>query len=219
MAENKFYHEIILRGKDYIQKLQGRITVCGAGALGSNLVDSLIRQGFNSIRVIDMDRIETHNIGTQIWSMRDIGRMKTAALVDKVYCASEAEIDAVDKELTSANAKKYLKDSVLVVDCFDNQQSRKLVQDYCRANRIPLIHGGLFADFGQVTYDEFYKVPSDQVEGDVCDYPLARNIILLTVVVMAEEILDFFLSSKPRKKNWTITLKDLRINELKLLPT
>ena len=216
MAENKFHHEEIYRGKDYPKKLTGLVTVCGAGALGSNLIDSLTRQGFSNLRVIDMDRVETHNIGTQVWSIRDIGSMKTAALKTKVFQNTEHEVDAVDKELTAANAKKFLKDSALVVDCFDNTKARQILQDYCRAAKLTCIHMGLQGGYGEVIYDEFYKVPKDPIGGDICDYPLARNIILLTVIVGAEEILDHFLAEKPRHKNWSITLKDLSIRELRL---
>ena len=214
MAENKFHHEEIYRGRDYVKKLQGKITVCGAGALGSNLIDTLVRQGFPTINVIDKDRVETHNIGTQVWTLRDIGMMKTAALKTKVFQATEQEIGVVDKELTTANVKKLLQDATLVVDCFDNHAARKIVQDYCRSAKINLLHTGLFADYGEVMWDERYKVPNDPGEGDICDYPLARNIIMLTVITAAEEILDFFLNAKPRRKNWSITLKDLKIKEM-----
>ena len=214
MAENKFHHEEIYRGKDYPKKLTGLVTVCGAGALGSNLIDSLTRQGFSKIRVVDMDRVETHNIGTQVWSIRDCGAMKTAALKTKVFQSTEYELETIDKELTAANVKQITKGSALVVDCFDNHKARKILQDYCREAKIPLLHTGLFADYGEAVWDERYKVPGDPGEGDVCDYPLARNIILLTVIVAAEEILDFFLNAKPRKKNWSITLKDLKIKEM-----
>ena len=47
MAESKFHHEEILRGKDLVETLAGfDIVVCGAGAIGGNLLDTLARQGF-----------------------------------------------------------------------------------------------------------------------------------------------------------------------------
>jgi len=214
MAENKFHHEEIYRGKDYPKKLTGLITVCGAGALGSNLVDSLTRQGFSKIRVVDMDRVETHNIGTQVWTIRDCGAMKTAALKTKVFASTETELETVDKELTTANVKQITKDSTLVLDCFDNNSSRTILQNYCQTNKIPLLRTGLFADYGEVVWGERYRVPKDVEGGDICDYPLARNIILLTVAVASEEILDFFLAVKPRHQSWSITLKDLKISKL-----
>jgi molybdopterin/thiamine biosynthesis adenylyltransferase len=211
MANSKIHHEEIYRGKDFAKKLTGLVTVCGAGALGSNLVDNLTRQGFSKIRVIDMDRVETHNLNTQVWNERDIGAMKVAALRTKVFANMGLEIETFDKELTATTVDKMLKGSALVVDCFDNHKARKLVQEYCRAKKIPCLHLGLFSDYGEVFWDEKYKVPQNS-EGDVCDYPLARNVILLTVAAGSEEILEFFLAPKPRRFGWSITLKDLRIS-------
>ena len=47
MMVNKFLHEEIYRGAESVAKLaEPRVTVCGAGALGSQLADNLARQGF-----------------------------------------------------------------------------------------------------------------------------------------------------------------------------
>ena len=59
MATRKFAHEESYRGTKPMQALREKqIVVCGAGALGSNLVDLLCRQGISNVRVIDMDRVE-----------------------------------------------------------------------------------------------------------------------------------------------------------------
>lgn len=43
---NTYVHEELYRGKDLFEKIKTRrIVVCGCGAIGSNLVDNLIRQG------------------------------------------------------------------------------------------------------------------------------------------------------------------------------
>jgi molybdopterin/thiamine biosynthesis adenylyltransferase len=215
MASSKFHHEQIYRGKDYATRLQGLVTVCGVGALGSNLLDNLSRSGFAKLRCIDMDRVEVHNLSTQFWNERDVGALKVAAAKKKIFENVGIEIDAVDKQLTAATVEKMLKGSALVVDCFDNTLARQLVQTHCRAKKIPCLHLGLFSDFGEIVFDEYYKVPGNS-EGDVCDYPLARNIIMLTVAVGSEEILDLFLNSTPRRKNWSITLRDLIIRERKM---
>ena len=61
----KFHHEAIYRGAEQVAKLvDHRLTICGAGALGSQLADNLARQGFRQLLVIDRDRIEEHNVGT-----------------------------------------------------------------------------------------------------------------------------------------------------------
>lgn len=214
MASSKFHHEEIYRGKDYAKRLQGLVTVCGVGALGSNLLDNLSRQGFAKLRGIDMDRVEVHNLNTQFWNERDVGALKVAAAKKKIFENIGIEIDAVDKQLMAATVEKMLKGSALVVDCFDNTAARQLVQTHCRAKKIPCLHLGLFEDYGEVVWDARYKVPKEAPGGDVCDYPLARNVIMLTVAAGSEEILDFFLADKPRGKSWSITLRDLRIKEM-----
>jgi tRNA A37 threonylcarbamoyladenosine dehydratase len=207
----KFHHEEIYRGKDLVKKLSAfQLTVCGCGAIGSNLIESLARQSFSQIRAIDMDRVEQHNLNTQIFEESDVGALKVNAVQKRVFRAVSVEIEAISKELKGGNAKKLLKGSDLVIDGFDNSKSRQLVQDECRARGIPCLHAGLHADYGEVAWDEVYTVPQDN-EADVCDYPLARNLILLTISMAAEEIVDFCLAKKPRRQNWSITLKDLKI--------
>lgn len=210
---SKFHHEEIYRGQDLTEKLSAfKVVVCGAGAIGSNLVDNLVRQGMSSISVIDKDRIESHNLNTQIWSESDIGGLKSDVLKNKVFRNIGIEIESIGKELTAANAKKFFKKANLIVDAFDNSASRQLVQEKSREYKIACIHGGLHSDYGEVVWDEVYKVPKD-VEGDVCDYPLARNIIMLTVSVLSEEIVGFCFGKE--KRNFSITLKDLKISAYK----
>lgn len=209
--ENKFHHEEIFRGENLTKKLSDKhITVCGCGAIGSNLVESLARQGFSRIRTIDMDRVETHNLGTQIFEDADKGAKKVAACRNRVFKAVGIEIESEDKELTGANIKKFLKGSDLVIDAFDNTKSRQLLQDHCRSQKIACLHAGMVANYGEVVWNDKYSVPQDGGE-DVCDYPLARNLVTMVVSVACEEIVDFCLSDSPRFGNWAITLGDMQI--------
>lgn len=215
MANSKFHHEEIYRGADLIERLAVRsIVVCGDGAIGSNLIDTLVRQGFSKLRVIDMDRVETHNINTQVFEESDVGALKVAATQNRVFRTVGIEIDTVSKKLEKKNVKKLLKGADLVVDGFDNFESRQLVQEHCRMQNIPCLHAGLNTDYGEVVWGEIYMVPK-AVDGDICDYPLARNLAVLVVSIAAEEIIDFCLADKPRRKSWRITLKDLKIGAYK----
>lgn len=215
MANSRFHHEEIYRGKDLVKKLQPHhLLVCGAGALGSNLIDSLARMGFPNLKVVDRDRVEAHNINTQVYGDMDVGALKADALKNRIFRHVSTEIEAISKELTASNARTLLKGATLVVDAFDNTASRQLVQDECRARKVPCLHAGLYEDYGEVVWDERYTVPGQVAGGDVCDYPLARNIALLVVVAAAEEILDFCLAEKPRRQSWSITLKDLAVRPI-----
>jgi molybdopterin/thiamine biosynthesis adenylyltransferase len=209
---DKFHHEAIYRGAEQVAKLGGqRLTLCGAGALGSNLADNLARQGFHHLRVIDRDRIEEHNVGTQLFGESDVGAWKVEVLKQRLFRATGMEIDGHRKELTERSAKSLLHDGGLVIDTFDNSASRRLVQNQCRAMKLPCLHVGLYADYGEVIWDEHYRVPQD-VGGDVCDYPLARNLVILVVAVASEVILRFALSEL--RQNVSATLRDFSVRPL-----
>ena len=51
--------------------------------------------------------------------------------------------------------------------------------------------------------------PQD-VAGDVCDYPLARNLVLLVVAVASEVIVRFALTGI--RQDFSVTLRDFAIS-------
>jgi tRNA A37 threonylcarbamoyladenosine dehydratase len=89
----KFAHEEAYRGDDLLRKLEKQVVICGAGALGSNLADTLYRQGFTKVRVIDMDRVEGHNVNTQFYGSNDVGAMKVNALKTRLFRDTGVEIE------------------------------------------------------------------------------------------------------------------------------
>jgi molybdopterin/thiamine biosynthesis adenylyltransferase len=209
---NKFLHEEIYRGADALAKLAAPlVTICGAGALGSHLADNLARQGFARLRVIDRDRVEEHNVSTQLYGAGDVGAWKVEVLRNRLFRSVEVEIETVAKELTDRTVRGQLKGSDLVVDTFDNSASRLLLQQHCQQEGLLCLHVGLYADYCEVVWDEMYRVPRD-VAGDVCEYPLARNLVLLAVAIAAESIVRYFLGGERQSRS--ATLADFAVREL-----
>jgi len=209
---DRFHHEAIYRGSDQLARLANQqLTICGAGALGSHLADNLARQGARRLRVIDRDRVEEHNVSTQVYGESDVGAWKVEVLRQKLFRAPGIEIEALRKELGDRTAQALLQEGGLVIDAFDNSASRRLVQEQCRALQLPCLHIGLYADYGEAIWDERYRVPQD-VAGDVCDYPLARNLILLVVAVASESVVRFSLDGS--RNDFSVTLRDFAIRPL-----
>src|SRR6516162_3573877 len=97
----KLHHEAIYRGPDRLARLAAvPVTLCGAGALGSLLADNLARQGFRQWTVIDRDRVEEHNVGTQLYGEAEVGSWKVEALRNRLFRSVGVEIEAVSKEMT-----------------------------------------------------------------------------------------------------------------------
>jgi len=206
-----FHHEALYRGDDLLQRLAAlKIVVCGAGAVGSNIAENLVRTGARNLTVIDDDRIEAHNLSTQIWSESDIGIFKAEALRNRLFRAVGAEIEPIRKRLNDANAKKLLAGAELVIDGFDNAAGRQAVQQAVRAGNLPCLHIGLAADYAECIWDDAYRVPAD-AGGDVCDYPLARTIVLLATAIGCELVLRFL---EGQRQNWSITLQDFAVRRM-----
>lgn len=209
-----FFHEQLYRTDAVMAKLKEfPVTICGAGALGANLAENLARAGFGKLKVIDRDRIEERNLSTQPYYRSDIGAFKARILANNLYRAIGTKVEAETKELTAANAAQLLKEGGLIVDVFDNSTSRRVVKEYGDRTGVPCLHAGLSADYAEVIWNNAYRVPSD-VNDDVCDYPLSRNLVMLTVAVACEAIVSFVATGE--QPHFTITLKDLSIQSLNL---
>lgn len=204
-----FFHEQQYRTVALMTKLRNfPVTVCGAGALGANITENLARSGFGKLKVIDRDRIEERNLSTQPYYRSDVGAYKAKILTNVLYRALGTELDAHSQELTPANVKQLLNGSALVIDTFDNSIARQTVKDYCTEESLPCLHIGLASDYAEIIWNENYRVPSP-INDDVCDYPLARNLVTLAVAVASEVIVTFIATQQ--QQSFTVTLGDFAI--------
>ncbi len=210
-SNSPFFHEE--RHASLLAFADKRVTVCGAGALGGNLVEMLARMGFTCIKVIDKDRVEMRNLSTQPYSRAEVGFPKARALANTLYRAVQAKVEPVGAELTETNAASLLRESVLVVDAFDNRAARAAVSKAVQALNIACLHIGFSADglYGSGLWEPGYQVPRE-LPGDPCDYPLTRPLALVLVALTAQSISDFFRTGQGA--NFELTWNDLKVTRL-----
>src|SRR5262249_48453067 len=162
MVAHKWHHEQIFRGSAAMQHLSKvRLAICGAGALGSNLAVSLVRQGLITLTVIDRDRVEPHNVGTQVYSLDDTGGLKAEILRNLIYREAGEDVTVHARELDAGNVSKLLKGHDLIVDAFDNSASRRTVAEFASKAGIACLHLGVNDQYGEIRWNENYVVPSD----------------------------------------------------------
>jgi hypothetical protein len=63
---------------------QARITVIGAGAIGSFTALSLVKMGVGTLDVYDFDTVSIENLGPQWFRLADLGRFKVDALAEQL---------------------------------------------------------------------------------------------------------------------------------------
>ena len=206
---DRLMHEQLERGAEAMARLaRASVVVCGAGALGANLCEGLARAGVGQLTVIDDDRIEARNLSTQPWGQSEIGQFKARMLANRLWRELGVELRTRRERLGPGNAEALLGGHDLIVDAFDNGPSRGQVQRAARALGAACVHAGMADGYGEVIWDEGYRVP-DPSGRDVCDYPLARSLVGLVVAVAGEVILDHLIGGS--RRDYTITLGDLRI--------
>lgn len=207
-----FLHE--QRYRDLAAVAERPVTICGAGALGANLAETLARMGLRGLRTIDRDRVAQHNLSTQPWEQHDIGAPKVRVLANTLYRAVGARLDPRHAELTTANAAQLLAGSAVVVDAFDNMQSRRAVAAACQQLGAPCLHIALGAlgDYGCGLWDAAYPAerdPAPPAAAPACTYPLTRPLALLVAAAGAEVLACHLLDGS--RRGFELTLRDLRL--------
>jgi len=141
------------------------VTIIGAGALGSHVVQFL--RGEAKLRVIDFDRIEAKNVLAQFHGKSHIGKSKVEALKQTMNFLWNVKVDTIPHKLVQNNADALLGGWDLIIDTLDNGEARRIVQAYVRAHNTPCLHGALAADgaFGRVIWDAQFVIDEEDSQG------------------------------------------------------
>jgi molybdopterin/thiamine biosynthesis adenylyltransferase len=97
-----------------------QIVIGGAGGIGSWLTLLLSRAGL-SCYVYDMDTVEVHNIGGQLYCRDDLGKRKTSALLEHVSMLAEKVIHTYTVRFDEVHGIY----SPVMASCFDNMEARR----------------------------------------------------------------------------------------------
>jgi hypothetical protein len=96
LTNNK--HDHLLRQLDLIpiKCLDEKITIIGAGAIGSFTALSLVKMGFTNLTVFDDDKIDVENLNCQFFRHSDIGKPKVVALQELIHDFTGNTIEIVN---------------------------------------------------------------------------------------------------------------------------
>ena len=145
---DRYARHIVLReigGDGQKRLLAARITVIGAGGIGSPALQYLAAAGVGHIRLIDDDAVSLDNLQRQIlFGTADIGRGKAEVAVEALARLNpEIEVEAVTERLDQGNVAGLIGTADLVIDGSDNFATRLAVSDHCTRIRIPLVSAAI----------------------------------------------------------------------------
>jgi molybdopterin-synthase adenylyltransferase len=133
--------------------MESRALVCGCGALGTVIANTLARAGVGALRIVDRDFVETTNLQRQVLFDED----DVAAQLPKAIAAanklrrvnSQIDIEPIVADIDHTNILKLVEGVDCIVDGADNFETRFLVNDVAVKLGIPWVYGGAIGASGQ----------------------------------------------------------------------
>jgi adenylyltransferase/sulfurtransferase len=132
---------------------KGKALVCGCGALGSVVAETLVRAGVGLVRIVDRDFLELNNLQRQVlFDEQDVaeGLPKAIAAANKLRrINSDVAIEPVVADVTFGNIAELAGDVDAIVDGTDNFAIRFLLNDFAVKHGKPWVYGGCIGAEGQ----------------------------------------------------------------------
>ncbi len=135
-----------------IKLLSSRVAVIGLGGLGGIVTELLARSGVGSMLLIDGDNFSENNLNRQIVAHElNIHQQKTAETKRRVEIINGAvEVISYSGFVDNNDLVELLEDVHLAIDCLDNMQTRFDLEFACQSLEIPMVHGAIAGNAGQI---------------------------------------------------------------------
>ena len=126
--------------------MNSRVTLCGVGALGTVLANTLVRAGVGHVRIIDRDFVEPSNLQRQVlFDESDVTNNlpKAEAAATKLrQINSNVTIEAIVADIDRSNVEGFCQDADLILDGTDNFEVRYTINDAAIKLNKPWVYGG-----------------------------------------------------------------------------
>jgi molybdopterin-synthase adenylyltransferase len=129
------------------------VLVVGCGALGTAIINMLVRAGVGRVRMVDRDFVEISNLQRQIlFDENDVASHlpKAIAAANKLAVInSQVAIEPIVADVSPSNIESLCEGIDLILDGTDNFEIRFLINDVSVKEQIPWIYGGCLGAEGQ----------------------------------------------------------------------
>jgi molybdopterin-synthase adenylyltransferase len=173
-----------------------KVIIVGIGALGSHVTQLL--RNVAELHLIDFDTIEYKNVLSQFHSKTGVGKTKTASLQQTMNFLFGTKVTVIGHKLVKNNVDQLLNGADLLIDCLDNAEARRIVQEYSQTHNIPCLHGGLAADgiFGVSLWDNNFQIQDGKTGLPTCENGDQLPFIALVSAYIAISAKEFLINNK-----------------------
>jgi len=182
---------------DFEKKIKDKkIIVIGAGGLGCIVADLLSRMNIN-FTIVDDDIVDNTNLERQIlFNKEDLLKKKVDVVKEKLFEFSK--IDIISERLNENNISQIIEKPDLVIDCTDNFETRKIINEYCVKNNIAWIYSGAVSNIGTIYLIKdnacFECINQDKDGETSCEIGVLNSIVAIigawTINIAIQYLLD-----------------------------
>jgi adenylyltransferase/sulfurtransferase len=128
------------------------VVIVGCGALGSAVAHLLARMGVGTLKLIDGDSVEVHNLARQhLYEQKDVGVQKVEALKNHLLAINpEIHIETLAKYIQSSEELTQLLPCDLLIDGLDTHAIRRFVDEFCAKEQLWWVHGAAIQEKGTI---------------------------------------------------------------------
>lgn len=151
----RYSRQIVLKevgGIGQKKLLNSKITLIGAGGLGSPVAYYLAAAGIGHLKIVDFDKVELSNLHRQILHFSpDIHKNKIESALEKLNSLNpDCNVEIINRRVVPDNVKNIIKGSDFVIEGSDNFATKILVNDACVYLKIPFTIAGALRYHGQL---------------------------------------------------------------------
>lgn len=189
---------------------QAKSILIGAGGIGSEISEGLVRKGIGELRIYDHDTIEMSNLNRQHFFKHDIGKNKGVCLAENIagHATCGTVLHGYGYSFQDAVALEHNLNADIVVCGVDNNAARVAMSKYYRKLEVPVIF--IAVDYMAENGYVFVQEPGGPCFGCAfpnclekrkapCRTPAVKDI-LKVVAGIALYAIDSLLMN--RKRNW-----------------
>jgi hypothetical protein len=133
------------------------VFLLGAGSVGSELAEILVRSGVGRLTVCDPDVVDAANLSRTSYEMQDVGNQKVLALrrlLLQIDPGIDVQTISHPLQQITADLPTYIMDAQLLIAASDDPDAQRVLNAVAYASGTPAVFAGLYegADGGEVIF-------------------------------------------------------------------
>ena len=210
--------------------LRSKVVVIGAGGIGGQAAELLVRMGAGALSLVDPDVFDETNLNRQNFACGDVlGMPKVEVVRDRLLeIDQDVEVTAYRLAADAGNLPDLLEGASVVVDALDNLDDRLVLQEACSDADIVMAHGAIAGTSlqattifpGEVGLASFMPLGggSEKTRGIEVETGNPATTPALAAVIQVQEAVSVILGREPalRGKLLYIDLEDWSVEFIEL---